>query len=147
MVAEHVERPNTVFGLQAKKEELIRYRKALEAEVRKVTTDIDHLEAAIRLFTEGRQVPFTGIGHTVHHRAKKGSLKRFVLRSLREAATPLTSAQITDLWLTDRALEPDDQTRVVIRRRVGSCLIACRARGEVRNDDTPGRRDKGWLIV
>jgi hypothetical protein len=144
---DQIERPNTVSGLEAKRAELLRYRQQLHAEIRKVTTDIDHLEAAIRLFTEGRQVPFTGIGHTVHHRAKKGSLKRFVLRSLREAGEPLTSAQITDLWLTDRALEPDDTTRVVIRRRVGSCLISCRARGEVRNEGTVGRRDKGWVIA
>lgn len=140
-----VERPNTVSGLEAKRDELIRYRKALEGEMRKVTTDIDHLEAAIRLFTEGRQAPFTGIGHTVHHRAKKGSLKRFVLRSLREAGKPLTAAQITDLWLQDRGLEPDDTTRVVIRKRVGACLIAARARGELRNE---GMFDghKGWTV-
>jgi hypothetical protein len=96
---DQVERPNTVFGLEAKRAELLRYHQQLHAEIRKVTTDIDHLEAAIRLFTEGRQAPFPGIGHTVHHRAKKGFLKRFVLRSLRKAAAPLTSAQITDLWL------------------------------------------------
>ena len=40
------ERPNTVSGLNAKWDELIAYRKALHKEVREVTCDIDHLEAA-----------------------------------------------------------------------------------------------------
>ena len=33
----HIERPNTVSGLNAKRDELLAYRKALHAEVRKVT--------------------------------------------------------------------------------------------------------------
>jgi hypothetical protein len=43
---ERVERPNTVAGLNAKRGDLVRYRQNLEAEVRKVTCDIDHIEAA-----------------------------------------------------------------------------------------------------
>ena len=44
-----MERPNTVSGLVAKRAELVAYRKGLEAELRKVTVDIDHLDAAIRI--------------------------------------------------------------------------------------------------
>jgi hypothetical protein len=77
-----LERPNTVSGLEAKRDELMAYRTQLQREIKNVTVDIDHLEAAIHLFTEGRQAPFTGRGHTVHHRAKKGSVKRFVMKTL-----------------------------------------------------------------
>lgn len=45
-----MERPNTVSGLVAKRAELVAYRTSLEAELRKVTSDIDHLDAAIRIF-------------------------------------------------------------------------------------------------
>jgi hypothetical protein len=65
-----IERPNTVAGLHAKRDELIRYRKALQAEIRKVTSDIDHLEAAARLFEEGSR-PFTATPYIVRHRARK----------------------------------------------------------------------------
>jgi len=139
------ERPNTVSGLNAKREELLRYRKQLQAEIRKVTCDIDHLEAAARLFTDGAS--FTGFKpYVVHHRARKGTVKRFILGMLREAQGPLTSAEITEAWLDKRGFSPNDETRVVIRKRVGAALISLRNQGVARNE---GVRDglKGWVRV
>ena len=40
-----MERPNTVAGLKAKRAELAKLHEALEAEVRKVTCDLDHANA------------------------------------------------------------------------------------------------------
>jgi hypothetical protein len=140
-----MERPNTVSGLHAKRDELVRYRKRLQVEIRKITTDIDHLEAAARLFEDG--VSYTGIqGHTVRHRARKGTVKRFILAMLRDAQAPLTSAQITEARLVDRGLRPGDDTRIVIRRRIGASLISLRAAGITVND---GMVDgfKGWRVA
>ena len=137
------ERPNTVSGLNAKREELLRYRKQLHAEIRKVTCDIDHLEAAARLFTDGAS--FTGFKpYVVHHRARKGTVKRFILGMLREAQGPLTSAEITEAWLDKRGFSPNDETRVVMRKRVGAALISLRNQGVAKNE---GVRDglKGWV--
>ena len=44
------ERPNTVAGLVAKHAELSDLRERYKAEIKKLTVDIDHLDAAIRLF-------------------------------------------------------------------------------------------------
>ena len=44
------ERPNTVSGLKAKHKELSVLREKYKAEIKKLTVDIDHLDAAIRLF-------------------------------------------------------------------------------------------------
>jgi len=41
-----VDRPNTLAGLVAKRAELVKYRDQLEADVKALTVDIDHLEAA-----------------------------------------------------------------------------------------------------
>ncbi len=71
-----VERPNTVSGLHAKREELIRYRASLEAEIVKVTCDIDHLEATIRLFNPDSSLAAFK-AYIVQHRAKKGTVTRF----------------------------------------------------------------------
>lgn len=141
---EHIERPNTVSGLNAKREELVRLRKTLQAEIRKITCDIDHLEACIRLF-DPANTPEAIKAYTVRHRAKKGTLKRFILGTLREAPAPLTSMQITDAWLEDRGLRTDDSTRVVIRKRIGASLISLRAAGTLRNE---GYFDghKGWVV-
>jgi hypothetical protein len=137
------ERPNTVSGLNAKRDELIRYRKQLQAELRKITCDIDHLEAAARLFTDGAS--FTGFKpYTVAHRARKGTVKRFIMGMLREAQAPLTSAEITEAWLAKRGFSPNDETRVIIRKRIGAALVGLRNQGVARNE---GFRDglKGWV--
>lgn len=45
-----MERPNTIAGLQAKRRQLVKLRKDLERDARKVTCDLDHIDACIRLF-------------------------------------------------------------------------------------------------
>ena len=44
------ERPNTLAGLVAKHQELVTLRERYHDQIRKLTVDIDHLDAAIRLF-------------------------------------------------------------------------------------------------
>ena len=127
----------TVAGLEAKRADLVAYRARLEAETRKVTVDIDHLEAAIALFGTDAD-PDVIRGHAVKHRAKKGALKRFVLAKLREAGGPLTSEAITRAWCEDRGLRADGDTYVVIRKRVGSCLIAACGAGLVTREGMEG---------
>lgn len=45
-----LERPNTVAGLVAKHKELCDLRERYRHEIKKLTVDIDHLDACIRLF-------------------------------------------------------------------------------------------------
>jgi hypothetical protein len=71
-------------------------------------------------------------------------VRRFILAKLRDAQAPLTSAQLSEAWLKDRGLKPDDDTRVVIRKRIGAALIALRNQGVAKNE---GFKDglKGWV--
>jgi hypothetical protein len=123
-----LERPNTVSGLIAKRDELVKYRKQLEQDLRAVTCDLDHLDAAIRLF-DPEQTPAARKRYATKHRAKKGTVRRFVLRYLREATAPATSRQITELWIKERGLKADDATFVLIRKRIGACLTALKEDG------------------
>lgn len=140
-----VERPNTVAGLNAKKAELVRYRDLLEAEVRKVTCDIDHIEGALKLF-DPANAPAAIKRYVTRHRAKKGTVQRFILNMLREAARPLSSLEIAEAWVKARGLRTDDETFFVMRKRIGASLIAMRNAGTVANEGTIGR-DKGWRIA
>ena len=70
-------RPNTLSGLVAKRDELARYRDQLEADIRAVTVDIDHLEAAIRIF-DPEDTPAARRRYAALHRAPKGQSTRFV---------------------------------------------------------------------
>lgn len=140
-----MERPNTISGLNAKKAEPVQYRALLEAEIRKITCDIDHIEGALKLF-DPANTPAAIKRYVVRHRAKKGTVKRFILEMLRTASRPLTSAEITDAWVEARALRTDRDTLIVIRKRIGAALISMRNAGLTANE---GMIDglKGWRVV
>jgi hypothetical protein len=84
--------------------------------------------------------------YVVRHRAKKGSVKAFLLDQLREADAPLTSFELTNRWLTARGLRVDEQTQIVMRKRIGAALITSRRTGVLRNE---GVYDglKGWVVA
>src|SRR4051812_13322736 len=91
------ERPNTVAGLVAKRKELAALQATLEAELRKVVCDLDHLDAAIRLF-DPNETPAAVSRYAAKHRAAKSKLQRFVLDRLRAADRPSTSRDLTEAW-------------------------------------------------
>lgn len=138
------DRPNTVSGLLAKRAELVAFRKGLETELHKVTCDIDHLDAAIRLF-DPETTPHAIKRYATKHRAQKGHLRRFVLAYLRDATEPATSRQITEAWIEARGLNADDATFVILRKRVGACLTALQADGRVEGAGMAGDY-KGWRL-
>jgi len=64
------ERPNTVSGLVAKRAELVKLRADLERELRGVTSDLDHIDGAIRLF-DPAQTPAARKRYATKHRARE----------------------------------------------------------------------------
>ena len=138
-----MERPNTIAGLQAKRKELVKLRAALEADVRKVTCDLDHIDACIRLFDPTADTAAAIKRYATKHRAKKGQMRRFVLDQLKAAPGPITSLDIAEAWIADRGLKADHGTRVMIRKRVGACLTALQAKGAVSGD---GETVRMWGI-
>ncbi|WP_421936924.1 hypothetical protein [Phenylobacterium sp.] len=127
------DRPNTLSGLVAKRDELVRYRDQLEADIRALTMDIDHLEAAIRIF-DPEDTPEARRRYAALHRAPKGQSTRFVLRALREASGPLTSRALADMWCADRGLTAKASTVSMLRKRLGATLKALHHKGLVRQD-------------
>ncbi|MBO6724624.1 MAG: hypothetical protein JJ911_03030 [Rhizobiaceae bacterium] len=129
------DRPNTVAGLIAKHKELLDLREKYRAEIKKLTVDIDHLDAAIRLFDPNADTsPIKQ--YVTKHRAQKGSVKRFILDAFREATEPLTSRQLAEMWLQDRGLVADYATTTTIRKRIGACIKTCVNQGLI--------EDVGW---
>jgi len=124
------DRPNTLSGLVAKRNELVRYRDQLEADIRAVTVDIDHLEAAIRIF-DPEDTPAARRRYAALHRAPKGQSTRFVLKALREASSPLTSRDLADMWCRERGLSAKDSTLSMMRKRIGATLKALHHKGAV----------------
>ena len=139
------ERPNTVAGLVAKRGQLLKVRKGLEAELRTVTCDLDHLDAAIRLF-DPAHTPAARKRYAVQHRAQRGHVKRFVLDALREATEPVTSRELAERWVAARGLRADEATVVLIRKRIGACLTALKANSLAAAVDSCGTY-QGWCLT
>ena len=141
-----MERPNTIAGLQAKRAELLKLQKHLVAEAKKVLCDIDHLDACIRLFDPDADIERVRLNrYATKHRAPKGYLKRFVLGQFRVAAAPLTSRKITEAWIADRGLQPDEATFVILRKRIGACIQIARKGGMIEEAGDEGEY-KTWRL-
>ena len=127
-----MERPNTIAGLQEKRAELTKLHKHLVAEAKKVVCDLDHIDACIRLFDPDADIERVRLNrYATKHRAPKGHLKRFVLGQFRVATAPLSSRQITEAWIEDRGLQPDDATFVILRKRIGACIQTVKKAGTI----------------
>jgi hypothetical protein len=84
------ERPNTVSGLVAKHKQLCILRERYRAEIKKLTIDIDHIDACIQLFDVNADANRIK-EYVTQHRAQKGSVKRFILSTLGATAAALIS--------------------------------------------------------
>jgi hypothetical protein len=143
------ERPNTVSGLVAKHKELCKLRDEHRDAIRRLTVDIEHLCACIRLFDLKAGAHLQA--YAKQSRAQKGSVKRFLLNTLREATKPMTSREITQLWLQDRDLDADEVTVTEMRKRIGSCIRTCVVQGLIECDGQTTNHDangpyKLWKI-
>ena len=141
-----MERPNTIAGLQAKRRQLVKLRKDLERDARKVTCDLDHIDACIRLFDPSADTAVAIQRYATKHRARKGQMRRFVLDQFKGATAPITSMTITEAWVADRGLRTDHGTIVMIRKRVGACLVTLRLAGTIVEQSTIGPH-KGWVVA
>lgn len=131
------ERPNTLSGLVAKRDELAKYRDQLEADIRAVTVDIDHLEAAIRIF-DPEDTPAARRRYAAMHRAAKGQSTRFVLGALREVSGGASARQLAEAWCVARGLQAKESTVSTIRKRIGATLKALERKGRVRQEGHVG---------
>lgn len=139
------ERPNTIAGLIEKRAQLAGLLKFHRAELRKVTCDLDHIDATIRMFDPNADVTRV-VRYPTKHRATKGEASRFVLLLLKNATVPLTSFDIVQAQIKARGLKADEQTIVMMRKRVGATLSAQQRLGVVRSIPQEGPY-KGWEFV
>ncbi|WP_426051576.1 hypothetical protein [Brevundimonas sp. SL161] len=137
MEHEGYDRPRTIAGLIEKRTELALLLKRLRADERKVICDLDHVDAAIRLFDKKADTTRL-VRYPTKHRAKKGEVVRLVFRMLKESARPLTALDIVHQQIKERKLKADDNTVVIMRRRIGACLTKLKADGHIRNAPSSG---------
>lgn len=136
------ERPQTIFGLEAKYKELVGLRNQHLTEVKKLTVDIEHIEAAIRLFDPNNQTHMRALFEP-KHRAERGEIKRFILNTLREANAPISTRDLTKRWVKRNGIEASVPTFRSLRRRLGIAVSICVKQGLVESKDTAVDCDTG----
>jgi hypothetical protein len=129
-----VERPNTLAGLVEKRAEIAGQIAHTSAVLRQLIIDLDHVDAAIRIFDPNYKVE--GIRQKLPanaHRARHGNLTRVILDALRQAPGPMTTIELARHVMAERGLNTADVSLLqLFTRRTGSMLRWQRERGLLR---------------
>ena len=140
--------PHVATALIEKRRELAGKIEDLQRQLKVTVTDLDHVEASLRLFVPDidlieygpRPVP-------PPHAAFKGEVTRVVLETLRKAGRPMNTRDLTEVVMRERGLPWDDlKTRRVILQRVGACLNSWKRTGVVKPSPGPGQM-LSWEVI
>jgi predicted transcriptional regulator len=141
---------HALSGLVAKRSEIAGEIDAVREKLRQLIVDLDHVDAAIRLFNPDYDI--ASIRTRPNHPAqiaRRGDSIRMILDLLREATEPLSTKQITLQVMAIRGLNTlDDALVLMMTRRVGASLRSYKANGALRSirDGRYGKYDL-WEIV
>ena len=142
-----MERPHTIAGLIDKRRKILGEIEWLQAKLKELIIDLDHMDHAIHLFCPDLDLSLVKPKRfPARYAAPREEMQRFVLDLLRAASEPLTSQDIALEIVKDRGLASNDLKAVgKIRRRVGTCLYRLLKKGRVKDVPTTGTY-KGWEI-
>jgi hypothetical protein len=144
------ERPNTVAGLVAKRAEIAGKIDEARETLRQLIVDLDHVDAAIRLFDPDYDIAAIRVKPTHPAQiARRGDSIRLILDLLRQATAPLTTKQIALQVMASRGLNTEDNVLVLtMTRRIGASLRSYRDNGSLKSirDGRYGKYDL-WEIA
>jgi hypothetical protein len=133
--------PHVATALIEKRRELAGKIEDLQRQLKATVTDLDHVEASLRLFVP--DIDLTEYGPRPvppPHAAFKGEVTRIVLDTIRKAGRPLSTMDLTRAVMGERGLPFDDlQTRRVIQQRVGACCNSWKRKGVLKASPGPGQ--------
>ena len=109
------EQPNVLHALTRKRAEIAGQIEHNQLQLRRLIAEIDHIDAAIRIFNPAIDVgAIRAKPVPSRHAAFKGEVTRVVFNALREAKEPLSSRDIALRLMAERGLNPDDKELSVI---------------------------------
>ena len=140
---------HVVSALKDKRIKLATHIEGLQAQLRQSVTDLDHIEAALRLFD-----PEVDIGELGPRKVPqvltdtRGDTGRVILDTLRTAMRPLSTNQVTEAVMKARGLDTNDKglCRLMSKRTFANLKHWHRKRGMVRPMPGPGQEFM-WELV
>jgi hypothetical protein len=143
---------HVVSGLIAKHSELAGKIQFHRAEIERVSADLKHLDATIKLFSPETDLRSLGVKRVTSLSASMGGFKHFknkeshtlVLDKLRVATEPLTAVMICTAIMADRGMEESKELRISIQRTLTGTLRRLEKRGLVKE---VGKTDNGLSVL
>jgi hypothetical protein len=141
-----MENEHVLGGLTRKRAEIAGQIEHTQAALRRLVTDLDAIDAAIRIFDPEADIgAIKAKAYPPRHAAFRGEMMRHVMGCLRVATEPVTSRDIATVVMKARGLNPDDAgLAVTIRKRVGACMWKLKQAGYAREVPIAGEL-KGWM--
>jgi hypothetical protein len=134
---------HVVSALKEKRMHVAGQIESLQAQLRQATIDLDHVEAALRLFdpdVEMAALPPRKVAPVLYD--TKGDTGRVILETLRTATRPLTTAQVCEAVMVARGLDTNDKAlcRLMMRRTNANLKHWAKKRGLIRSMPGPGQQ-------
>jgi hypothetical protein len=128
--------PHVVSALKEKRIQVASQIETLQAQLRQSVIDLDHVEAALKLFdpeVDLSALPARKIAPVSYD--TKGDTGRIILETLRTATKPLSTAQVCEAVMVARRLDTNDKAlcRVMMRRTTANLKHWSKKRGLIRS--------------
>jgi len=141
--------PHVVSALKEKRIQVASQIESLQAQLRQSVIDLDHVEAALKLFdpeVDLSALPARKIAPVSYD--TKGDTGRIILETLRTATKPLSTAQVCEAVMVARRLDTDNKAlcRVMMRRTTANLKHWQKKRGLIRSMPGVGQQLL-WEVV
>jgi hypothetical protein len=130
---------HVVSGLVAKRGELAGEVEHHRRELQRLTDELGHVDATIRLFDPSYDLGAIRVrqrGHR-HQWFRQGECQRLVLEVLREAVEPLSGNALTHALLVRKGLEPHHEAAAQVKKTASAVLRRLLAKGVIRRSTLP----------
>lgn len=140
---------HVVSALKTKSIQVASQIESLQGQLRQATIDLDHVEAALRLFDPEVDLAALSprkVAPVLYD--TKGDTGRIILETLRTSMRPLTTAQVCDAVMLARGLDTNDKglCRMMMRRTNANLKHWVKKRGLIRSMPGPGQQLL-WEVV
>jgi hypothetical protein len=134
---------HVVSALKEKRIQVASLIESLQGQIRKATIDLDHVEAALRLFDPDVDLAALSprkVAQVLYD--TKGDTGRIILDTLRNAMRPVPTAAVCDAVMKARGLDTNDKAlcRMMMKRTTANLKHWSARRGLIRSMPGPGQQ-------
>lgn len=133
-------------ALVAKRDEMMARIDAAQKQVREMVSDLDSLEAAIRIFDPDKTLSPRLVAP--QKLARNGETARIILGVLDRRTEPTTSADLTRFVMIEQGVDvTNPRAAFLMGRRIAACLRSMSGRGVVRCVSHKRGEQSTWEVV